>query len=98
LLIQNVTHGLHQWLAQACSFRLLAEINHLNRRSRFGGWGLMKNATLAFDLFDCLDRGMGGTQNKQRLFALHPDPGYITGMIARFLRFFKRGIFFVIHP
>jgi hypothetical protein len=58
----------------------------------------MKYATLVFDLFDGLDRGMGGAQDKQSLFALHPDPGNFTGMITGLLRFFERGIFFVLHP
>jgi hypothetical protein len=47
----------------------------------------MKYATLGFDLFDCFDQRMGGTQDKQSLFALHPDPGNITGMITGLLRF-----------
>src|SRR5262245_41107594 len=41
---------------------------------------------------------MGRTQNERRLFILRPQPCHVSRMVAWFLGFFKRHIFFSFDP
>jgi hypothetical protein len=52
-------------------------------------------------MFHCrpgLKGGMGRTQDQHRLFILRPQPGHLTCMVAWFLWFFERCIFFSLDP
>ena len=41
---------------------------------------------------------MGRTQDQRSLFILRPQPGHVPCMVAWFLWFFERGIFFSLDP
>jgi hypothetical protein len=77
---------------------MIAQINDLHVRSRIGQYGPMYNDPTLFHRCSGLKGGMGRTQNQYRLFILCSQPGHISRVVAWFLWFFERSIFFSFDP
>jgi len=58
----------------------------------------MYNYPLLFHCCSGLKQGVGRTQDQHCLFILRSQPGHVPSMIAWFLWFFERCIFFSLDP